>query len=241
MMPASDCSARFCDLTVAQLVTAGTKIGEILGGVPPQDSFLRQLASDLVGDVATVARLAADRPTGKLRSPRDGLDAERTELYMGLMRIIRAGGRHPFTAKAEAASRLSRVLDHHGLTGGTGELDLFFAGLDPSPFQIDLATLDLLSWYKNLKTVQAQYRETEREEAGAALPPLSEARRQLSSVLGLIYEGIRHQAGRDRQPYVRLAASIEEAIVGTSLSEIRHPRNPDPGRLAVPGEAALNG
>lgn len=244
----------FRDFSAARLVEVGGRIGKVLEGLPGQDTFHRELAADLAAEVARLAPLAPDREASALKPSREGLDEERAMLYTGLTRMIRAGCCHPFAAKADAAGRLRRVLDRHGLnaeaTGSgdrTAELDLFFAGLDHAPFQTDLATLDLLTWYKKLRAVHVRYQEAEKEEScligdrSAAPPSMHEVRQRLSSLLGLIREGIRHQAERARAPYDRLAARLEEAIHGTAGMSPRPPRGQGPGRPEVSEPAALNG
>lgn len=254
MTLAQDFPTHFCDFTAAQLVAVGTRIGEVLKGLPPQDLFHRQLASDLIEEIGILSRILSARQNGKLDSTKDGLDAERMQLYSGLAQIIRAGCRHPFAAKAEASLRLCQTLERHGLatqpTGPedrTAELDLFFAGFDHAPFQLDLTALDLLSWYQKLKTVHAQYLESAKEELSAArkteslAPPVHEVRHRLAALLSLICQGIRHQSRKARAPYDRLTTRLDEALSATRTGNPRHSRHSVSGKSTPPAQAALNG
>jgi len=233
MTLAQDFPTHFCDFTAAQLVAVGTRIGEVLKGLPPQDLFHRQLASDLIEEIGILSRILSARQNGKLESTKDGLDAERMQLYSGLAQIIRAGCRHPFAAKAEEDR--------------TAELDLFFAGFDHAPFQLDLTALDLLSWYQKLKTVHAQYLESAKEELSAAgkteslAPPVQEVGHRLAALLSLICQGIRHQSRKARAPYDRLTTRLEEALNATRTGNPRHSRHSVSGKSTPPAQAALNG
>ncbi len=253
MTPAHDFGICFHDFTNEQILTAGAKIGELLTGLPLEDSFHRNLAEDLAQDIAILTRILEQSLTQGLTFSTDDLEHERELLLSGLTQTIRAACRHPFEAKAEAARRLCLIMERRGLAlrqlvleNPSAELELLIAEFDHAPVQMDLAALDLAIWYKRLKSSHAQYREAVKEESAASadrslpLPSMNEITARIAWMLELIRQGIGHQARKGRAPYDRLATQIDEAVNGIGSVSLRRSTRNDRAPNGNREEAALS-
>jgi hypothetical protein len=101
-------------------------------------------------------------------------------------------------------------------------------------------------WYQKLKAVHVQYREAAKEETAtlgsrsAPAPSMHELKLRLTAILGLIRQGICHQARKGRAPYDRLATQIDEAVNGIGSVSLRRPPRSERDQSSLHEEAALN-
>jgi len=250
MTTAFDTTFSFRDFSNDQLLTTGEKVIEILKDLPEQDSHHRQLAIDLAVDVGLLGKILGHDAANEFTLLKGELDDERDTLYAGLAETIRSGRRHPFPAKAQAATRLCAMIERrrpslHRLSfdENTAELTLLFADFDLASAQSDLTTLDLVSWYDKLQEVNKDYLEAVAEEIQAAseeledLPSLVFVKQRLSAVLRMCLQGIAYHASWQRAPYTELAEKLEKALSGIRAVSTRRTNR---AVKAKSGKAALS-
>jgi len=244
-----DTTFDFRDFTSEQLLASSKKAGELLKGLPETDGYHRDLTGDLSGQSILLGRILGKDPSNEFSVLKGQLDDERDSLYTGLAQSIRSAQRNPFPAKAAAAKSLSALLDRrpaslHRLSDdeNTGELLLLFADLDTDAAKAGLATLDLGDWYTKLKSVNKEFEEAVLEEAQGALtadqqlPPLTTVKQNLGTILRMLLQGIAYQAGKQRAPYVDLAAQFDEALAAIRSVSLRRTNR----KAKAKKKAALN-
>ena len=229
-----DTTFSFRDFTNEQLFSTGKKSGELLVSLPESDGYHRQLAIDLSEEVSLLERILGYEAANEFTFLKRQLDDERDNLYAGLAESIRSARRHPVAAKSEAALRLTTILDRrqpslHRLSDdeNTAELTLLLTDFAKPEAQADLGSLGLTEWCAKLQVTTGEFVEAVLEETRSAsanlekLPSITTVKRNLGTILRMLLQGIAYQAGKQRAPYVELAAQLDEALAAIRSVSVR--------------------